>query len=331
VRITGLLAAIALVGLSAPVRADYVILNSGRVVKGEVTDNGDSVSVRLHGAEVSFRKTAVKSFGKGSPPAAAQVARVPRRASAGAGAALTASRQAAYRKRLANRRRAGELLPSLASEDPKDVADVYKELVGLNPFPTVAIAAGLRHKSPQVRKFSAQALGYKGSRLCANSLVSTALNDKDASVRRVAARAIGGMRDGAAINKLINVVAKVKDKDQIERAGDAIRNAGQPAAIEAMIGYAVLEIRAAQTTNASLRSVSIGAVQVLNTGGGGGIVQSVNLPIELPSVSLTKVNTTVCLPMCEILSRATGISNGRDIRAWSDWWKTNKSTFSFPD
>jgi len=326
VRITTLLVLTVAVGLAGAARADYVVLSSGRVVKGEVTDNGDTVSLRLHGgggAELVFRKSDLKSFGKGSPPAPTG-GPVPAASAPGA----SAGRRAAYERRLGNRRRAAELIPDLAADDPKDAASAYKEIVGLNPFPTVAVSAGLRHKEPQVRKFAAQALGYKGDRICASSLVNAAVNDKDASVRRVAARAIGGMRDPAAMGKLIRITSRVKEKDQIERAGDAIRHAGQPAAIEALIGYAVLEVRAAQAKNASLRSVNITSMQSINTGSGG-VIQSVNLPIELPSVELTKVKTTVCLPICEILSRATGVSNGRDIARWADWWQANRGTFSF--
>jgi len=324
VRITTLLMLTIAVGLAGAARADYVVLSSGRVVKGEVTDNGDTVSVRLHGAELVFKKSDLKSFGKGSPPASPAVAG----ARAASASGVSADRKAAYERRLGNRRRAAALVPSLAAADPKDAASAYKEIVGLDPFPTVAVSAGLRHKEAQVRKLAAQALGYKGDRICASSLVNAAINDKDASVRRVASRAVGGMRDPAALRKLIRITSRVKDEDQIERAGDAIRHAGQPAAIEALIGYAVIEVRAAMARNASLRSVNITSMQSINTGGGG-VIQSVNLPIELPSVELTKVKTTVCLPICEILSRATGVSNGGDIARWADWWQANRGTFSF--
>jgi hypothetical protein len=310
--------------------ADYVVLKSGDVIEGEVAENDETVTVKMRGGTLRFARSAVARVGRGDPREDASKAAPGRtRASAASeGPRLAAKdREAIVRRNIQARAKAKDLIGTFASPDPGAAASALREIVAMEPFPVIVVAASLDDPRPAVRRGAARALGAAGGRAGADALVRAALRDRDESVRRTAAKIIGGMEDGVAISRLVSCAARAKGERAVQNAADAVRFAGNKAAVGALISYAVMEIRLTVTGNARMNEASInGWTNIGDTGFG-----ALDFPIQMPSLSVTKLRTAASIPALAVLTRVTGVDHGGDVAAWAKWWRENHEVFIFGD
>jgi hypothetical protein len=207
--------------------------------------------------------------------------------------------------------------------NPNDEMGAYRQLVSLRPFPTVTVGSFLRDKSPRVRATAARVIGQVGDGSAAQSLASAAIADTDAAVRSAAADAIRSMRDPRPFETLVKCAAHVKSEPYVTRAADAIRSVGHTAAVDRLITYAMLEVRLTVTGNAQMQTLNIRGETFR-----GDRFTTTEYPIQLPSIDVFQVRTTVAVPTAiPVLRALTGQNFGGDVAAWGDWWKANRNDF----
>ncbi len=325
IRMNALCLTFALALSAGTASADYVVLKTGEVMEGKVEDLGATVAVTVRGMRITISRSSVTSIEKGRPPAgskhydlAAAVAG-PKVAEAKKISRMSSvDRRASAARRLAARSRAKALVGQFASAKRDRSEQVLNELVALEPFPTVTVASSLGDPNAGVRGWIVKALAASEEDDAAKPLVRVALTDSDPELRAAAAKAIGGQKNPKALDLLIARTREAKDMAGVERAAAAVNAAGQKRAITAMITFVGLDVRTAKVTMGTMRRRSI------RSSGG-----AIDLPIELPTVSVSTARTSLRVPVVSVLQRVAGVEIGPDRKAWAAWWKDAQGNFSF--
>ncbi len=317
-----------LVALALPAgtaAADYVVLRTGEVMEGKVEDLGATVAVTVRGMRITIARASVASIEKGRPPAGSKkydlagAVAGPKVAEAKRISRMSAAqRRASAAKRLAARRKAKALVGQFASAGRDRAEQVLNELVALEPFPTVTVASALGNPNVSVRGWIVKALAASEEDDAAKPLVRSALTDSDSELRAAAAKAIGEQKNPKALDLLIARTREAADMGAVVRAADAVNAAGRKRAITAMITFVGLDIRTARVSGGSMRSRTIS--------GGGGLI---DLPIELPTVTISTARTSLTIPVVTVLQRVAGVDIGADPKAWAAWWENAQGDFAF--
>lgn len=155
-------------------------------------------------------------------------------------------------------------------------------------------------------------------------LAAAAILEKDERVRGAVVELIRTRKDTEAARGLVKQWhAAFEDEalgvDEALRtaAENAMRDVGDRRIYEAIYYYVTMELRAQTATldrmdTARIRDAGRN-VQANDRGG------NINLPIDLPSITLSSVETTLVVPALPSLKRITGQDFGRDLPRWKAW------------
>jgi len=155
-------------------------------------------------------------------------------------------------------------------------------------------------------------------------LSATAILEKDERVRGAVIELIRSRRDTEAARGLVKQWHAAFEDEALgvdealrTQAENAMRDVGDRRIYEAIYYYVTMELRAQTATLDRMDTVRIrdAGRNVQNNDRGGNI----NLPIDLPSITLSSVETTLVVPALPSLKRITGQDFGRDLVRWKAW------------
>jgi len=138
--------------------------------------------------------------------------------------------------------------------------------------------------------------------------------EQDAETRAAVINLIKVRNDAVAAKTLVETwksafddVGLLKVNEPVRKAAvNAIHDVGDKRVYQALLYYAILEVRAGAAELVRVDSVAI-------TG------QRINLPIDLPVLELRGVEGTIVVPAMASLKQATGQDFGRHFDKWNDW------------
>lgn len=155
-------------------------------------------------------------------------------------------------------------------------------------------------------------------------LSSAAILERDEQVRGAVVELIRSRKDTEAARGLVQQWHKAFEDEALgvdealrTSAENAMRDVGDRRIYEAIYYYVTMELRAQTATLDRMDTVRIrdAGRNVQNNDRGGNI----NLPIDLPSIQLSSVQTTLVVPALPSLKRITGQDFGHDLPRWRAW------------
>ena len=152
------------------------------------------------------------------------------------------------------------------------------------------------------------------SKLVGKPLATSAIYEPDSGTRKASIELIKTRKDSVAARALIDTwksafddVGVLATNESTRKAAvDAMREVGDKRVFQALLYYAMLEIRAGTASAVRVDSVAIRG-------------QNVNLPIDLPVLELAGVEGTIIIPAMASLKQATGQDFGRNFDKWKEW------------
>ncbi len=170
-----------------------------------------------------------------------------------------------------------------------------------------------------------QALGVTGPRV-SSAIAWVAVRDSEPKVRAEAVSIIKARGDRSAAGLIARHLVDAFDrqgavtKEQVhDNAVHALRAIGDRRAAETLVAYAFLEIRAGIAQNIGLGTRHMRSP--VGTSGGG--ASTVDLPIELPSISVTEYQGTIVVPALAALRSLTGQDLGKKREQWARWIRSH--------
>jgi hypothetical protein len=155
-------------------------------------------------------------------------------------------------------------------------------------------------------------------------LAAAAIMEPDATVRTAALNLIRERKDVVAAQEIVRAWHRAFEDEALgvdealrTATENAMRDLGDRRIYEAIYAYVTMELR---VQTASLDSV--GTARIRNAGlpvQGDDRAGNINLPIDLPSINLMSVETTIVVPALPSLKRITGQNFGRELPRWKAW------------
>jgi hypothetical protein len=213
-------------------------------------------------------------------------------------------RQTAEAELTREKARAGEML--LACLNPANKADTAARLGAL--------------KAIEALKPSDQRTSY--------SLGASAVTDPASDVRSAAVSLVKARKDDFSIRTMIGHLlasyddnALVRDAVLHDTAIAGLQALGDKRVYQALLYYATIELRATNVSSGSMTERSIDSFNANNPNGG---PQRLSFPIQLPSLTVTQVQTTVVAPAMAALRDVSGQDFGQDWDRWGKWLDKQK-------
>lgn len=213
-------------------------------------------------------------------------------------------RQIAEAELTREKARAGEML--LACLNPANKADAAARLGAL--------------KAMELLKPTDQRTSY--------GLGASAVTDASAEVRSAAVSLVKARKDDFSIRTMIGHLlasydenALVRDAVLHETAVAGLQALGDKRVYQALLYYATIELRATNVSAGSMTERSINSFNANNPNGG---PQRLSFPIQLPSLTVTQVQTTVVAPAMAALRDVSGQDFGQDWDRWGKWLDKQK-------
>jgi len=157
-------------------------------------------------------------------------------------------------------------------------------------------------------------------------IAKNAVADPDEGVRKAAVAMIKSRKDDVAVGMMmgyalgaVDEYGKVTNEKVLANAAAGLRNINDKRVYESLYQYyCVLEIR---PTVAELKNLETLNLQVLTTTGTGANPATVPivLPIQFPTLAISKVRTTVSVPAGVALAAISGQNFGNNPAAWRNW------------
>lgn len=160
--------------------------------------------------------------------------------------------------------------------------------------------------------------------LIGKPLAAAAVLETDTTVRAEAIRVIRSRKDADASREMLKLWKSAFEDGMVgvneplrAAAEDAMRDVGDKRVYEVLYAYVLMELRAQTASLDKLDTTRIrNAGLNVNANDRGG---NINLPIELPSLSLMSVETTLWVPALPSLQRVTGQNFGWNVKRWNEW------------
>jgi uncharacterized protein with PIN domain len=160
--------------------------------------------------------------------------------------------------------------------------------------------------------------------LIGKPLAAAAVLETDTTVRGEAIRVIRSRKDAAASREMLKLWKSAFEDETVgvnealrAAAEDAMRDVGDKRVYEVLYAYVLMELRAQSASLDKLDTTRIrNAGLNVNANDRGG---NINLPIELPSLTLMSVETTLWVPALPSLQRVTGQNFGWNVKRWNEW------------
>ncbi len=169
---------------------------------------------------------------------------------------------------------------------------------------------------PIMRRGAVEGLGLcnPDPKVLGKPLATSAVYEPDAETRKVSIELIKMRKDSVSAKALLDTWKSAFDDVGVlaaneatrKAAVDTIREVGDKRVFQAMLYYAMLEVRAGSAAPVRVDSVAIKG-------------PGVNLPIDLPVLDLMGVEGTIVIPAMASLKQATGQDFGRHFDKWKEW------------
>jgi hypothetical protein len=161
-------------------------------------------------------------------------------------------------------------------------------------------------------------------------LGAAAGNDPDAAVRSAAVKLIKARKDDLGVRTMIghllasyNDTGAVRDDVLHANALGALRELGDPRVCQALLQYVTAEIRATNVSAASMDTRQIDTYSA-NSGANVNVLVPLALPIQMPSLTMQQIKTTVRVPAVSALRDLSGQDFGEDWDKWDQWARKQK-------
>lgn len=220
-----------------------------------------------------------------------------------------------------------KLLRSYKRADADERAALEKKLDGLSPELLLKpLTEMLAARDAETRSMAVRRLAALESTKAVGPLVRAALTAKGSAFSEEA-HAAASRVDSTLARRFYEEVAASKTKPARRvRALGFLKGMGDRGAVPGLVRvleHVNSEIKATLATAGGLRRIPVN----LGTTGASGS----NVPIELPEVSMTQIQTSVAVPVSvlrrirgaavEALNGVTGQDFGDDAGAWERWWQ----------
>jgi hypothetical protein len=184
---------------------------------------------------------------------------------------------------------------------------------------------------PSVRKGAAIGIRISEapSKIVSKALASAALIESNTEARKAVISTIQERKDTAAVNSLLTTLGESTDPDglgytnqkQRDAALDALHDIGDKRVYQALLYHVTSEVRFGLA-----QPVALDKIYITNSGDttGGAVGRTaVNLPIDLPTIELTSVQTNITMPAISqpflALKKVAGEDFGRNAKKWNNW------------
>jgi predicted xylose isomerase-like sugar epimerase len=117
--------------------------------------------------------------------------------------------------------------------------------------------------------------------------------------------------------------AAVRDDVLHANALGALRELGDPRVCQALLQYVTAEIRATNVSAASMDTRQIDTYSA-NSGANVNVLVPLALPIQMPSLTMQQIKTTVRVPAVSALRDLSGQDFGEDWDKWDQWARKQK-------